>query len=468
MKFETDSDTLLQTSYRDLWNIPQAEVDEFQLKLLQTRFNDLVEKVQALKKLASLQNVKSIDELNDVIPILFQHTAYKSYPMSYLEKGKFAQWTKWLDKLTAHDLSKIDTSSCQSIDDWLQLLDDQTPVRAVHSSGTSGKLSLIPRDLKEIQRFTDCRIRCAEGFGDEANTSTGILSGKKMPVIYPTYRYGRYGANRLLQDMEERYSENDKIYALHEEMMSADVISLAGRVAGAEARGELDALEIPDHLLEKYKASMGLRASQEEKEKDFLDRILNNCQGDDVVVLGVVPLLLEWVRMAKERGVERMFGPNSIILSGGGSKGITLPDDWCKQIGTHVGVEANICYGMSESITQLAQCPEGNYHITPYMIPFMLDPETGEPLPREGTYVGRFAFYDLLAESYWGGFITGDRVTAHWDSDCACGRHGFYVDPDIIRFSDLSDDGDDKINCAGAANAHERALEFLNEQAKNV
>ena len=43
---------------------------------------------------------------------------------------------------------------------------------------------------------------------------------------------------------------------------------------------------------------------------------------------------------------------------------------------------------------------------------------------------------------------------------CDCGRRGPYVHPEISRYSDLKN-GDDKINCAGAPEAHDRAIEFL-------
>jgi hypothetical protein len=121
---------------------------------------------------------------------------------------------------------------------------------------------------------------------------------------------------------------------------------------------------------------------------------------------------------------------------------------------------------MSESISQLPGCDHGNYHPLPHHIPFILDPDTGNPLPRTGQQTGRYAFYDLLAESYWGGFLTGDEVTGIW-GDCPCGREGLYIHPTIARFSDKSGE-DDKITCAGAADAHERALEFLNEQARDI
>jgi hypothetical protein len=68
---------------------------------------------------------------------------------------------------------------------------------------------------------------------------------------------------------------------------------------------------------------------------------------------------------------------------------------------------------------------------------------------------------DLLPDSYWGGLVTGDQVTlGGFGTPCNCGRRGPYVHPEISRYSDLKN-GDDKINCAGAPEAHDRAIEFL-------
>ena len=80
----------------------------------------------------------------------------------------------------------------------------------------------------------------------------------------------------------------------------------------------------------------------------------------------------------------------------------------------------------------------------PYIIPFVLDPESGKRLPRQGTQTGRFAFMDLIAESYWPGMVTGDKVTIEWDRQCACGRKGAYVHDSVIRYSDEVT-GDDKV-----------------------
>ena len=57
----------------------------------------------------------------------------------------------------------------------------------------------------------------------------------------------------------------------------------------------------------------------------------------------------------------------------------------------------------------------------PWVIPFVLDPETSELLPRRGVQTGRFAFFDLAADSHWGGLMTGDEIEIDFDAQCGCG-----------------------------------------------
>jgi hypothetical protein len=68
------------------------------------------------------------------------------------------------------------------------------------------------------------------------------------------------------------------------------------------------------------------------------------------------------------------------------------------------------------------------------------------------------AVFDLIAETYWGGFISGDEVTLSFEG-CACGRTTAHAAREIERYSDKR--GDDKITCVAAEDAHRAALEFL-------
>jgi hypothetical protein len=97
----------------------------------------------------------------------------------------------------------------------------------------------------------------------------------------------------------------------------------------------------------------------------------------------------------------------------------------------------------------------------PYTLPMLLDTE-GNELPREGVHKGRLAVFDLLAESYWGGFISGDEVTMHWDERCACGWGGPRIEKSIRRYSEM-EGGDDKITCAGSAQAYNEFMSFVME-----
>src|SRR5262249_6902799 len=90
-------------------------------------------------------------------------------------------------------------------------------------------------------------------------------------------------------------------------------------------------------------------------------------------------------------------------------------------------------WGMSEINGSVRRCPSGHYHFPPTSIPFQLDVQTGRPLPRAGTQTGRLAMLELISEDNWGGMVSGDVATIHWDRDCTCGRHGPLMDPDSIR-----------------------------------
>ena len=75
---------------------------------------------------------------------------------------------------------------------------------------------------------------------------------------------------------------------------------------------------------------------------------------------------------------------------------------------------------------------------------------------------GRAAFFDLGVNNHWGGFISGDEVTIHWDEQCPCGMKGAFMKNDVVLYSEKQG-GDDKINCAATASAHQDALDFLLE-----
>ena len=63
-------------------------VNEPSLPLISVRDDE-----QDLLALAEKQGVTSIDEVNDIAPLLFTHRVYKSYPLSLIEKKKLSLFT---------------------------------------------------------------------------------------------------------------------------------------------------------------------------------------------------------------------------------------------------------------------------------------------------------------------------------------------------------------------------------------
>ena len=85
---------------------PREEIDELQRAGLRQRFRDLRDDLPVLKSAADEQGIAAMDRIEDGARMLFPHTVYKSYPVSLLEKNRFDQMTKWLNRLTTNDLSK--------------------------------------------------------------------------------------------------------------------------------------------------------------------------------------------------------------------------------------------------------------------------------------------------------------------------------------------------------------------------
>jgi hypothetical protein len=166
------------------------------------------------------------------------------------------------------------------------------------------------------------------------------------------------------------------------------------------------------------------------KASDYLDLFFAECEtrlrGRIVSLIGHVPMLYSIALEAEKRGVRDLFHPRSFVMAGGGMKGQTLPDGWHETTDRFLGgaplVEG---YGMTEVVTGTRICLGGHYHLPAWHVPFLLDPASGTPLPRTGTRTGRYGTFDLNAQTYWGGFLTGDEVTLSWgdDAPCSCWPH---------------------------------------------
>jgi hypothetical protein len=440
-------------SWHAMQHVERERLEALQLAALRLRFADLRDRLPTLTAMAGEQDVTAIDALDDVVPLLFEHSVYKSYPVSLLQRNRFDAVTRWLDRLTTHDLSGVDVSRCEGIDDWLDALDTQTPLRVAHSSGTAGTMSFLPRSQTEWDRMIESLRPSLFGNGVE-----------HLDLIWPGFRHGR-GAITRLPDMaiDRLLGSEERLHVLRQGRMSADAMFLAAQLRAAQARGEVDQLEVNPSLLARREEFEQAQRELLEGLPRFIETVSGRLAGKRIWLMGTWNVLHAIAQAGLEAGLENVFAADSLVTTGGGAKGQSVPDGWDEDVKRFVGVDhLQHAYGMSELTAINKLCEHGRYHLEPWLIGFVLDPETGRPLPREGTQTGRAAFFDLIAESYWGGFITGDEVTADWEP-CACGRTTLHLARQIERFSDKRDD-DDKITCAASDEAHASALEFLTER----
>ncbi|HWF53132.1 MAG TPA: hypothetical protein VG223_00830 [Solirubrobacteraceae bacterium] len=453
-------------SWHAMQHVPPDELRQLQRAALRLRFGELRDRVPTLTRMADEAGISEIDELDEIVPLLFQHSVYKSYPASLLLNNRFAELTRWLDRLTTLDLQRVDVSACDSIDGWLDTLEAETELRALHSSGTTGTMSFLPRSSGEWDEMAQA-FRCGLfQYSDPLGTG-GRHEGEYFELIWPLWRSGRSAITRFPGiALPHLLGSEERLHALRPGRMSSDAAYLAGRVRMAATRGELDRLEI----------NPALRARREEFEREqremaesmprFIDETVKQLKGRRIWMLATWNVLYGMAQAGLAKGLDHVFAPDSLVTTGGGAKGQVVPDDWEETVQRFIGVDhVQHSYVMSEITALNKLCEHGRYHCEPWIIPFVLDPADGTPLggwddPDEHT--GRCAVFDLIPTTYWGGFISGDEVSLS-HAPCPCGRTTAHFARAIERYSEKRS-GDDKITCVAAEDAHRAALEFLTER----
>jgi hypothetical protein len=458
MQMADDPPKFFNYSNRSAHQLPRKHAEAMQLAAFQRRFADLRDRLPVLNAAAAEQGIDKVANLDAGSNLLFPDSIYKSYPVSLLEKNRFDQLTKWLGRLTTTDLSKADVGRCDGIDSWLRALEDATGIQVVNSSGTSGTMTFLPRTRNDYRIVSDIFGMTSRDFNEiEALPD---LRNDPWHSFYLGFRGGRSHAGRAATWVIDNFSgSREYLYPLYDIDMSSDVMFTAARLRRAEARGEMDRLEIDPKLKARQAEFEAIQKSTAQAMDRIFEKLLS-LQGKKVYLAGMTAALTELSRRGLERGHRNMFGARCIVQCGGGGKGGQLAENWEELVLDFTGAKRiGQYYGMTEVTMITSKCSEGHYHVPPWVVPYVLDPETGAQLPREGVRTGRAAFFDLVPQTYWGGMATGDEVTADW-GPCACGRTTIHIHPNIRRFSEKTG-ADDKITCAAADDAHAAAIDFL-------
>ena len=446
------------------FNFDPELLEEMRLNGLRKRFSDLRSQVPALNKLAKEQGITQIDRSEDAVPLLLPHTAFKSYPSSWIVNGEFQRLTEWLTAFTSRSPGPLDFARVDSIDRWIEEVERKSDLLVTHSFGTSGRLSFIPRTRSEWERGGEILRRCIRDWSGRGSGPDLHTAG--FPVVAPTYRFGSNAMGRGIEGLVQHVarSEDNALFLYPTGRFSADIAMLAGLLHAGKVglKSDFDLASLSPAIQSRRRQHEAEERDRESAYELFFVELERRFKGRDLYLFLLWPTVVDWATEGLKRGIRGLFGRNSILHTGGGLKGRQLPDGWKDRVFEFLGFSRCFeSYGMTELQPTCPKCEFGNYHIHPLIVPYVLDPVSGRPLPREGSSTGRFAAVDLNADSFWSAIITGDRVTMDgWDRPCDCGRSGQYLLPDIQRYSELQG-GSDKISCAGVPEAYERAIAHI-------
>ena len=444
------ADRLMQYVYDGKRNSASyKEVRDAQVEALNERFQEQRYRVKLVDFRAKEAGIEEVRRREDIVPLLLPHTAYKSYPESFLLGEKWDRLTKWLGTVSTHPTDNVDTDGISDIDEWVERL-----AAAGHfascSSGTTGKSAMLNASAADLEwAQLDSVSSFAWGSGVEPAQDRRMFG---LAPVASTYK------NLAIRDaLQQAYNDPARPpfnYPVPPITIGSitRMIALRKQIADGTARPS-DLAEFEETSKEREKAlneAVGIAADA-----------LVAARDEKLYISGMWANLYKVAEAVRERGYTgKDFSPENTTYIGGGLKGAQLPANYKEYIGEtfNISPERNFqMYGMQELGSGMPRCQKGGrYHVPPWLVCLPLNKEGDELLPdASGGIEGRAAFFDLSLEGRWGGVISGDRISVDF-SPCECGAPTPSIRDNIVRYSDL--EGDDKIGCAGTVDAYVRGM----------
>ena len=426
-----------------VFNIPEPELRPLHIAAANEALQEKRGKISALDKRAKETGIEQIRSLEDMVPLLFSHTNYKSYPLNFLTQKRWPQLLQWLSMVSTPDYKDVDVSGVEDVDDFLARLWAKDYCITT-SSGTGGKLSLCPKSKADLD-FTK------EYVFKFRNLEAGLKPENQFHFFHFGSIQGTYTATYTAKFNIEGFARKDSTYILIDEPMKNSAIM---RMADMRKR-IVDGEATPDEIAA-FEADAAAQAKRMSDRFDWMIDKLLEVRHELVWVSLMTAQAWELMQRLKARGFNKIeFGPGSIFTGGGGRKHLKLPDDFAEQLNEFFGRKQGPGgYGMSEMTWLYPSCKAKRYHAHPFAAVLILDQPGVKLQPREGIVEGRFAFMDPVTDIRWGGMISGDKVNVDF-GPCPCGRKGATVLNPVNRYTDLTGDAD-VIQCAGTIDAYIR------------
>jgi hypothetical protein len=422
------------------------DLEAKQLEAAREVFAERRGQIGLLRRRAEEAGIDEIRSTHDLVPLLFAHTAYKSYPQSFVDQGRWDRMGQWMQTLSVARTDNVNVDGVRDVDDWIFRLRDAGHM-VLATSGSSGKCSFLNHttaDSAKKRRHASVAVGWpfVRGAKDRACFFLGPSEGPNSAIEASqnnAANFGKPGDVHFLTDEPLLMSEVSRAAALRTRMAE-----------GTATPGEIEAFE----------SEARAKAARMNAALDVMTEKILARRHEPIYLTGLWAQHMMIMERARKLGIpDGDFNPKCIVSAGGGVKGVALPPDYKEQVQRFYGdVIRPTAYGMTEMAQMMPRCECMRYHRPPGLIWLLLD-ATGERLltaedGQDGVVEGRFGFLDLLYEGRWGGLISGDKVTIDFSSACPCGRAGPTILDTITRFAQA---GDDHIGCAGTIDSYIRS-----------
>jgi long-chain-fatty-acid---luciferin-component ligase len=346
-------------------------------------------------------DIKTYDDL-EKIPLI-PDLIFKQHPSG---KG----FAYWLTVIFTGDLPKVVIKDANpSFDDVINAF-NAAGINVTHSSGTSGRFTVLPRDARTLLDFQYSLCKLTVCLSDDLSIHHTLSLVPKATQSNLTISYAAAYMSDLYDDVSNPFDLQISV-DMTLNAMTAQEQEQAPPSAGESQR---KIVESAIKWLERYEKT-----------------------ADTIRLVGTPFLIFEVMDTLERQGRRFEFGERGRVLTGGGWKklgGNISVESFRKRVEETLGIPETRCldlYAMSEMNTIALTCPEGHYFHLPYtwLKPMVLDKSLtpasyGEP--------GRFAFLDGLGGSFPGFILSGDEVRMH-ERCPVCDRPGPVLEPEIHR-----------------------------------
>jgi Acyl-protein synthetase, LuxE len=329
---------------------------------------------------------------------------FKSYDAAWVDARDFAALSGWLGDVCSEPVP-ADAGEAHDVDDWLERL-ERGGLHVLYSSGTSGKLSFVPRGEASWDAY---RANGPSYLMHQIQRLGVDLSAMDCAVL--GFRGGRMGIQRAGVELARYIAHVHYLYdsEIRAEMLRA--LLTARSAAAADA------------------ARAALAVGQDEAYNNVLGALQRGTErGRAFWLFGAPHQVKQLCALMQEAGAPPLR-EGSVVTLGGGWKSfegqrVDRPA-LCALIEAALAVPAARvleAYAMVELNTPLMRCGEGRYHVPPILEPYLFD-EALLPLASGADVTGTFGFMDPTATSYPSFLVTGDEVRLTRER-CPCGLVG--------------------------------------------